>query len=81
MPAAAVIRGEQALYSQTGRKGFYGRRLRVKDESFMSDLKFSFKPFFLNEIGVCVSSSKELKCVDGWPRAMGEGHILYFIDA
>ncbi len=24
VPAAAVIRGEQALYSQTGRKGFYG---------------------------------------------------------
>ncbi len=27
VPAAAVIRGELALYSQTGRKGFFGEKV------------------------------------------------------
>ncbi len=81
MPAAAVIRGERALYSQTGRKGFYGGRLIGNDEIFESNPKLSFLRIFLNEIGVCVIPSRELKCVDGWPRAMGEGRIPGFIDA
>jgi len=54
--------------------------LKVKDEIFKSDLKLSFRLIFLNEIWVCFSSSRELKCVDGWPRALGESSILGFID-
>ena len=81
MPAAAVIRGEQALYSQTGRKGFCGGKLFVEDVTSKSNLEISSIQIFWNVMGVYVSPSRELKFVDGWPRSIGEGRIPYYIDA
>ncbi len=38
VPAAAVIRGERALYGKTGRKGFFGEKMYVSVEILSGNL-------------------------------------------
>ncbi len=47
VPAAAVIRGGQALFGQTGRKASLGRKLRVSDKSLRGNFKMYTKTIFL----------------------------------
>lgn len=77
VPAAAVIRGERALYNQTGRKGFYGGKLQVSNTIFKNALNILLKLIFLNKIRMCFSASRELKCIDGCPRAKAKA--TYYI--
>ena len=47
VPAAAVIRGGQALFGQTGRKASLGRILRVNDKSSRGNFEMYIKTIFL----------------------------------
>ena len=76
VPAAAVIRGEQALFGFTGRKGRVGG-------TFKSDVKTSGLTRGLHSILLVLSTGEEsgipgvaVKCVDIWRNTGGEGGFL-----
>ncbi len=75
VPAAAVIRGVQALFGIIGRKGRVGCiRSDVKVQS--SPLKVHLKPLYLSMGEGSGIPGVEVKFVDIWRNTGGEGDFL-----